>query len=203
MGSDWFTADLHLGHPFIASLRGFSSVEEHDRAVVDAINSRVGRNDRLYVLGDVCSGSASSCQRAFAALDELHVPPKRRVLVLGNHDSGMSHAVHAGIAERFWLIQESGLVHVQGLGVAVLSHFPKLNLEGVDVSGLSVNAASFPSRSLDLDDETLLLHGHIHSSKPVWGGAGQVDVGLDAWGLKPVSSKMLADLVGGLESWAS
>jgi calcineurin-like phosphoesterase family protein len=52
----WVVSDLHLGHKkeFIWGKRGYSSVEEHDRAVIAKINELVGPDDILFSLGDFC-----------------------------------------------------------------------------------------------------------------------------------------------------
>jgi len=34
---DYFTADLHLAHPRLASLRGFETVAAHDAAVTEFV----------------------------------------------------------------------------------------------------------------------------------------------------------------------
>ena len=51
-------ADLHLDHPNVAKLRGYGSVFEHDKMVIDAINATVNPTDHLYLLGDIVIGNA-------------------------------------------------------------------------------------------------------------------------------------------------
>ena len=41
-------------------------------------------------------------------------------------------------------------------------------------------------------DVPWMLHGHLHSPTPIT-GAGQVDVGVDPWGLKPVVKEELME----------
>lgn len=92
----YFTADLHLCHPFVAATRGFYKrtadvpeqgrrldginafrhsmsekdfnalvdVERHDRTVINRINSCVGKQDELYILGDLSSGGAANLRCA-------------------------------------------------------------------------------------------------------------------------------------------
>ena len=54
----YFTSDLHLGHnkPFMYEPRGFKSIQEHDKAIIDNINSIVTNEDDLYILGDIIMG---------------------------------------------------------------------------------------------------------------------------------------------------
>lgn len=51
--SAYTIADLHLGHIGAATIRGLTTVHEHDEMVVDAINSVVNPKDSLYLLGDI------------------------------------------------------------------------------------------------------------------------------------------------------
>lgn len=50
----WFTGDTHFGHANIIrfSKRPFSSIEEHDRQLIENWNSVVDSNDDVYFLGD-------------------------------------------------------------------------------------------------------------------------------------------------------
>jgi calcineurin-like phosphoesterase family protein len=79
----YFISDLHLGHKriceFSGPLRGDSTtVEEHDKFIVDQWNSVVTKNDLVWVLGDVCFDKA--------ALPLLKQLKGSKHLVLGNHD---------------------------------------------------------------------------------------------------------------------
>ena len=58
MGEVWLSSDLHLGHQkeFLYVPRGFSSIEEHDEAIIDNINEVVAPEDTLYLLGDLMLG---------------------------------------------------------------------------------------------------------------------------------------------------
>lgn len=78
MSEVWFTSDLHLGHPKMAELRGFSSSLEHDEAIMYNLNSMVKKRDSLYILGDVVF--SKHCLHYLADLSGL------TTIVLGNHD---------------------------------------------------------------------------------------------------------------------
>lgn len=76
-----FTSDTHFGcDKLVAHERPeFASVAEHDDYLLDRINSCVGRNDRLVIIGDWCKEkpgryrSRLRCRQVF--------------FILGNHDS--------------------------------------------------------------------------------------------------------------------
>jgi len=74
----YFTSDLHLGHGYAAGARGFTSVEDHDRAVIGSL-SWLGSRDKLFVLGDVAFP-----RRALTGLSEIRCIMD---LILGNHDT--------------------------------------------------------------------------------------------------------------------
>lgn len=82
MSKKWIISDLHLGHKNIlkysGSLRGSTTSEEHDKWLIDQINSVLKKNDLLYILGDV----------AFDR-EGLHKVKKikcQKILIRGNHD---------------------------------------------------------------------------------------------------------------------
>lgn len=78
MSDRYFTSDLHLGHPHAAKMRGFSSVAEHDEAVILSLLDLPARS-KLWVLGDIAYNPQ--------ALALLHACPCTvKHAVLGNHD---------------------------------------------------------------------------------------------------------------------
>jgi calcineurin-like phosphoesterase family protein len=130
----WFTADLHLGQGSVVKFwrPSFFSAEEremarkdvrgqwrlseetvrrHDDALLDAINSRVGVNDTLWVLGDFCQGKLDRAARYRARIRCRHVH-----LVWGNHD-------HRSVRPLFEEAIEQGMIRVEGQDVWV-NHYP-------------------------------------------------------------------------------
>lgn len=87
-GRTWVAADHHFGHQNILTfkdsednlIRGsrFKTIEEHDEALVENHNKLVNKEDRVYILGDVC------IHRRF--LSTIARLTGRLVLVKGNHD---------------------------------------------------------------------------------------------------------------------
>ena len=51
----FFTADTHFGDSVM--IRAFPTLEEHDAVLMEGINSKVSRNDELYIIGDFSSQS--------------------------------------------------------------------------------------------------------------------------------------------------
>jgi calcineurin-like phosphoesterase family protein len=82
--NSFLAADLHFEHPGITNerqgvrLRPFLSVEEHDEAIIERWNKKVGPYDKVFVLGDLCmkvKGLKKICQLN-----------GKKHLIKGNHD---------------------------------------------------------------------------------------------------------------------
>ncbi|MBC2681122.1 phosphoprotein phosphatase [Corynebacterium sp. 4HC-13] len=196
MSTTWFTSDLHLGHPFVAKLRGFDDVEEHDRTLLGNMLDVLEEGDTLWFLGDLSSGWGPQEERALDLFDATLEPLRNDVedpvvvhLISGNHDT--CHPLHEEAPERqrrflevFDTVQTQQIMFLQGEEVW-LSHFPR---PGQDHEGMS-------SRHDDMRlNVPLLVHGHLHSETPVT-GPGQIDVGVDAWHLAPVRQETLEEVL--------
>ncbi len=101
----FFTADLHFHCPGIAKSRGFNDYEKHDQTVLDAINDCVGKNDRLWILGDFGRGS----YRDKINCKVIH-------FLYGNHDKR--------IGNRFTSCSDTHLEKIHGVHI-FLSHYPQ------------------------------------------------------------------------------
>lgn len=55
MGKTFFISDLHFGHKNALAYdnRPFTSIEEHDKILIDNWNSVVNIDDDVWVLGDI------------------------------------------------------------------------------------------------------------------------------------------------------
>lgn len=184
MTTTWFTSDLHLGHQFLANLRGFETTQEHDEVVLGNLTDAVRPGDTLWILGDLSSGRSEAEERALTLIDE-RLRGIEKHLIPGNHDSCHPLFKSAyGRQRRFLEVFDSVQVYQKfrwDVEDVYLCHFPR---PGQDHVGMV-------SRYDDLRlTVPLLIHGHLHSRFPVT-GRGQVDVGLEAWDLKPVPLEIL------------
>lgn len=66
----WFSSDLHLGHKFVASMRGFDDPDEHDEVILNNFENTVGPDDVLWILGDLSSGALRAEERALGLIAE-------------------------------------------------------------------------------------------------------------------------------------
>lgn len=74
----FFFSDPHFGHKNMSLKRGFDSIEDHDKTIIDNWNSVVNKRDVVYLLGDI---TMERCN--YDILDQLNGMKK---VVLGNHD---------------------------------------------------------------------------------------------------------------------
>ena len=177
-GKVWITSDPHYNHKNICrgvtnwrtqdgdipldSTRDFQSVDQMNNTLVDNINSKVGQDDTLIMLGDIAFGGFESIGKF---LDRLIC--KNIHLVLGNHDHHIRNN-RENIQDRFISVSDYLQVRIYDQDF-VLSHYPFASWNG-------------------LNKGVIHLHGHVHlSAKDKWGKGKRLDVGVDGNGLFPYS----------------
>lgn len=104
MSETFFISDLHLGHKKILEFsptRGGSTIDEHDQWIIDSWNSVVGKNDMVWVLGDVAFSA-----KALELISKLRGQKK---LVRGNHDQQSTESYLKHFNNVFGLVKEKGL----------------------------------------------------------------------------------------------
>lgn len=82
----WFTSDLHFFHDRILEFHSKrkeifgKDIQSAKEAMITLWNSRVSKNDTVYILGDLAFGGVEDKRKLFIRLNG------NKVLVLGNHD---------------------------------------------------------------------------------------------------------------------
>lgn len=213
----FFTADPHFGHVNMTEegkdlcKRGFKTVDEMNKALLDGINSTVSSEQRLVVLGDVVMGKLETNIHLLSGIRAREI-----ILVPGNHDRFSLAYHHKGSEEdaalkreqvRYLTYEEapdndrfralpdrtpsvwagSELALVEPLSWTLFSHYP---YEGDHTSD---------DRYKELRAEDLglpIIHGHVHDSWRIRGR--QFNVGVDVNDFKPVPEEELADWVRSL-----
>lgn len=220
----YFTSDLHIGHRLVAGIRlrnradlphVVTMVEDlapdivadfHDDLLAENWDKQVGREDVVWVLGDLSVGGSAAQRKALAW---VKARPGRKHLVPGNHDGvhpmhrdsykwfpeymeafeSIQVAARRNVPARFDMTREQG---VSGVRQVLLSHLPYTG-EG---------EARFEDGFTQwrLRDEGLpLLHGHVHTDAKYTVSRGlhtpQIHIGLDAWGLSPVSLERVSEFM--------
>ena len=79
----WITSDWHFNHDkeFVWKERGFNSVDEMNKKIIENYNSLVSPDDDVYVLGDLMLGPAA------AGIDCIKQLKGKLHIALGNHDT--------------------------------------------------------------------------------------------------------------------
>jgi calcineurin-like phosphoesterase family protein len=155
----YFTADDHFDHERILQITdrdlAYSSVETHNDGMLEGINSTVGRDDRLFIIGDFAWRAEEAWYRKIVCRN-VH-------LIFGNHDK-------AKLGKIFKSAEQTAIVKIQGHKVFV-SHYPNaywpsshrgsMHLYGhVHAEREATLDAAFPGRrSMDcgVDNAKLLL----------------------------------------------
>jgi calcineurin-like phosphoesterase family protein len=193
----FFTADLHFGHANIIRYCGrpFADAEAMDRGLVERWNDVVGDDDTVVVLGDVAMGTVS------ATLQSVRLLRGEKVLVPGNHDRCWPGARHP----------ERHLDAYESVGFRVVEpHATEIGGEAVSLCHFPFAGDAGPGDPFEAyrppDAGQWLLCGHVHER---WRQRGRaVNVGVDAWGGRPVPEAAVAELIAagpadrGVLAWA-
>jgi len=204
----YFTSDLHIGHKYVAGLRGFwegdgepgpdsvPDLDSHTRAVVDAW-SVVRPDDIVWVLGDICI-SASGWPWA---LEVLKGCPGRKRLISGNHDPVANHhrdswKYQRAALEVFESVQEYGRLKLAPKdspygGYVLMSHYP---YSGIGSDHGMERYTQYRLRDMGMP----LIHGHTHGTEKLHfsqDGTPEIHVGMDAWKMKLVSQHQIELLI--------
>ncbi|ATN94057.1 phosphoesterase [Mycobacterium phage Kumao] len=206
----WFTSDLHIGHQKVAEYR--AEVMEvhwsyHDDILAAIWDKTVGKDDHVWVLGDISSGSPVGQRNA---LEWLQRRPGHKHLVAGNHDRVHpmyrdSHRWFPRYMEAFESVQMAARRRIplpEGHVPALLSHFPYGRDRG--------EIQRYPQWRLP-DMGEWLIHGHTHGTERLtlgtkavdaeghpptsWHHTQEIHVGLDAWEFTPVHLDQICDLI--------
>lgn len=189
----YWTADLHLGHANIIRYcdRPYAGPDEMDEDLIERWNEVVGPDDEVWVLGDFALGGLAE-----------HLPlagrlAGRKTLVAGNHDACWEGRPKGGF-ERWCaeylaagferIVQPPTTAELAAGGTTLLvHHFPYHGDSKDDVERFAEQRPA--------DTGGWLLHGHVHDR---WRQSGrQINVGVDAWGGRPVGEEALAELIAG------
>ena len=166
MKNIWFVADLHFLHTKIVEICDRPVKKEyHDEWLLDRINSRVGKKDELYILGDVSMGNKENTEKILHRMNGSN-----KFLILGNHDDNIKHStVFKGIWQRRNFNFNSPSypnIHI------VLDHFPLASWER------KVHGA-------------MHLYGHVHGRFENRGLS--FDIGVDANNYYPLNLEEVLD----------
>lgn len=172
----YYTSDLHLQHTNVLKYdeRPFSTIEEHDLAVIDIINQTVWVDDQLYILWDIS-------WKANKSIDRLSKIKCRNIyFLIGNHD--FSNFIK--IYEKLWWTN-LWLMHIDNESNVVLCHYPMEEW--------------YHSNHKDLGR---YIHIHWHSHWNSIQRYGRIDVWLTFKDVKtPLSLNTIKSIVSDIDEW--
>lgn len=196
-GSTWITSDLHLGHRFVAELRGFNTVDDHDNVIIGNLHKKTRSGDQLWILGDISSGSSAGERHALKLLDEYATTRNVSMhLVAGNHDAVNpyhrdAHKHFRKFTDVFDTVQPFARRKANGINVW-FSHFPWHG------GGDRESVERYSEARLHDNGNDFLIHGHLHGARGKRPTPRSIDVGVDLWGLSPLNWNYLVELIGNL-----
>ncbi len=169
----YFTADLHLFHEKISQYcnRPFKTTEKMWRAIKRNWNSVVGKDDIIWIAGDLTLKKAPHKNLLYKMMEELN---GEKHLVIGNHDQMLP-------------------IDYEYIGITSV-HYPGVFLQ----NGWMV--AHDPTMANILTKGQTLICGHQHGtlfdSKIAKTGAFVIDVGLDVREplYTPISEAQIEDI---------
>lgn len=171
----FFTSDTHFGHSKIIDYckRPFSSIEEHDKVLIQNWNNVVGQDDTVFHLGDFAYGNSQFISNIIKQLNG------NIILIKGNHDlRNMNPTLYNMFSDVVYQVRI--LIDKQ---TVYLNHFPFLCFDHGDIN-------------LYKDNYSVQLFGHVHSG-PLTSSEDvnrlnilfptQYDVGVDNNNYTPIS----------------
>ena len=171
----FFTSDTHFGHSKIIDYckRPFSSIEEHDKTLIQNWNNTVGQDDTVFHLGDFAYGNSQFIANIIKQLNG------NIILIKGNHDlRNMNPTLYNIFSDVVY--QARILIDKQ---TVYLNHFPFLCFDHGDID-------------LYKNNYSIQLFGHVHSG-PLTSSKDvsrlnilfptQYDVGVDNNNYTPIS----------------
>lgn len=164
MANTFFTSDTHYAHKNIcratsnwddlSQTRDFNSLDMMNDFIVDGINSKVGKDDVLFHLGDWSFGGKDKIEEFRNRINCKNVH-----LIYGNHDENIvKHYVNKGL---FISSQEYLEIKIHNTKFAMF-HFPIQSWNNSNKG-------------------TIHLHGHVHGEYFGNEPKNRLDVGMDSY----------------------
>lgn len=181
----WITSDFHFNHQkeFVYQARGFSSIEEMNKAIITNYNSVVQPEDDVYILGDCLLGGADRLDVGIELMTWLN---GRIHLIRGNHDSDKKWEAYKQLSN---VVEQENAVFLKYKKYHFyLSHFPTI-------------CANYDNDK-PLKQKLINLCGHSHTKNPF----ADIDKGLiyhcevDSHGCMPV---LLDNIIEDLKEYFS
>jgi calcineurin-like phosphoesterase family protein len=169
----YYTADLHLNHARLTDIkfRNFDDEVAMNAKILENINATVGKDDILYILGDLCM--SNEVNDAYVSEWLKAIRCNNIIIIMGNHDK----------ASRLRILKEKKII--------ANWHYSKIIND--TAFGLDFCIALFHHPVIDYHsgkEAATCFHGHSHGylkQHP----PDLFDVGVDVWDFKPVTAEQV------------
>lgn len=158
---------LNHNREFVYKVRGFDSIWDMNRAIVDRWNEVVAPDDDVYVLGDLCLGGAGALQDNKHLIQSL----KGNIhIVRGNHDTDARIEMYN---ECWNVVEIENAIYLKYKGYNFyMSHYPTMtaNLEKESLKACTINLyAHTHQKSNFYNDIPYMYHVGVdsHDCRPV------------------------------------
>ena len=170
----YFTSDTHFCHnkEFIYKPRGFSNIEEHDKAIIENWNKIINKDDIIYHLGDVMLNDNEKGLNYLKSLNgEIHI-------ILGNHCTDTRIKLYQTC---FNVIEVTYATIIKYKKCSFyLSHYPTITANDIDTSPYHKNLIN--------------IYGHTHQKTKFYNDNPYMYcVCLDAHNNYPVSIEQIIE----------
>ena len=169
MSRIWISSDLHFGHnkDFLYTPRGFNSIEEHDRAIIQNWNNLVSWDDEVWLLGDcMLNDNEGGCRKLNQLAGKIYI-------MTGNHDTATRIQMYANIRPTILVMGLAHILKYQSYHF-YLSHYPTLtsnhdNDKPLKTRIISLCGHSHTSNKWQDFDKGLIYHCELdaHNNKPI------------------------------------
>lgn len=158
----FYISDMHFFHKEIISdcNRPYNSLKEMHNDIIKKWNKKVGKNDIVYIVGDVATTSTE--EELLEVVNIFKILNGKKVLVVGNHDR--DSIKNFRFRQCFSIIKDYVRLYDNGKRV-ILFHCPIESWEG-DTKGV------------------IHMHGHIHN-EPIKSRKNRYNVSVDVMDFEP------------------
>ena len=194
----YLMSDTHFQHAVASKLRGFDTPEAHDVTIIKNAQKVVGKNDELFILGDVTfNANGAGFRENLKLLDQI---PGTKHLIVGNHDrcapnNSNGFRYKKDFLKHFDSVSEMVTLSCDGIKF-LLSHYP------YDTSD---DRFQYAASNVDMYDAFKpkdagmpLIHGHTHTKYILTLSKNytpQVNVNMESIKMKPIALKEIAAIV--------
>ena len=124
----YITSDIHFCHDrdYVYKFRGFHSIEEHDKAIIENWNSIIQPDDDVYILGDIV------LMNTWQGIEYLKKLNGKIHIIRGNHDTDNRAQEYIVLPNVIEVVYTTMIKYKKC--IFYLSHYPTITTNDIDTS---------------------------------------------------------------------